>query len=347
MGTAVSLNRQFAPRMKDVARLAGVSLTTVSRVFSAPERVSADARGRIEQAIGQLNYAVNVNARSLRRRTTGAVVVLLPDIGNPFFSVLLKGIEETANSTGRVILIGDTEKDPAHAATYARQLDVQRVDGMILLNGSLPFADTKRGRAAVRSHPIVVVSERIPAADLPTVGIDNVRAGREVIELLARLHHRRIAHIGGPLDNILTGERRQGYWDGLAALGLPRNDELVAYGDFTIESGRLAARRLLSARPRPTAIFASNDEMAIGAIVELKSRGLRVPEDISVIGFDDIEFAGAYDPPLTTVRQPRREMGRAAMALLVDLLEKRRPSEREIVLEHKIIVRASSGPAPA
>ena len=167
-----------------------------------------------------------------------------------------------------------------------------------------------------------------------------------MVELLADVGHRLIAHIGGPPHNILTTERERGYRAALAEHGLPIDDRLVTYGDFTIEFGRLAGHRLLDRADRPTAIFAANDEMAIGAIVAAKGLGLRVPRDVSLVGFDDIEFAAAYDPSLTTVHQPRREMGAAAMALLADLLEGRRPEAPEIALPHEVIVRDSAGPAP-
>lgn len=336
-----------AARMRDVAELAGVSPATVSRAFSAPDSVSLEVRQRIEKAVKKLNYTPNLNARSLRGRSTGVVIVLLPDIGNPFFSVLLKGIEETARSAGRAILIGDTDKDFELAATYALQLDAQRADGMILLNGFLPFRDSS-GRPISRvQHPIVVVSERIPNCQFPTVGIDNVGAAREVIQFLAQAGHQRIGYIGGPADNVLTKQRLQGYCEGLSALGLSQGKELIAYGDFSIESGRAATRLLLHVAPRPTAIFASNDEMAVGAIIELKSLGLRVPEDMSVVGFDDIEFSVSYDPAITTVHQPRREMGRIGMNLIIDLLENRPLEKSEVVLEHELIVRRSTGTAPA
>lgn len=331
------------PRMRDVAKLAGVSLTTVSRAFTSPELVSDEVRQRVAAAVKSLNYTPNLNARSLRRRSTGIVIVLLPDIGNPFFSTLLKSIEETARNAGRAILVGDTGKDFELAATYAQQLDAQRADGMILLNGFLPFQDEFSGTIAQARHPIIVVSERIPGSGLPTVGIDNVAAAREVVEFLVKAGHRRIGHIGGPRDNILTAQRLQGYSEGLAAVGLDVRNELIHYGDFSIESGRTAARLLLHVAPRPTAIFAANDEMAVGAIIELKSHGLRVPEDMSVVGFDDIEFANSYDPAITTVRQPRRDMGQIAMKLIIDCLENRPLETIDVVLPHQLIVRRSTG----
>ena len=337
-----------APRMRDVAAMAGVSLATVSRAFSAPELLSAELRDRVEAAVRSLDYTPNLNARSLRRRSTDVVIVLLPDIGNPFFSVLLKGIEETARGAGLAILVGDTARDPELSAAYGQQLDARRADAMILLNGSLPFKNPRRRPASRVQHPVVVVSERIPGCKLPTVGIDNALAAREVVELLAKGGHRRIGHIGGPPDNILTKQRLQGYQEGLSAAALGRGgNDLIAYGDFTIDSGRAAARRLLHVSPRPTAIFASNDEMAVGAIIELKSHGLRVPDDVSVVGFDDIEFAGSYDPPITTVRQPRLEMGRVAMKLVIELLENRPLQQTEVVLKHELIVRRSTGTVAA
>jgi LacI family repressor for deo operon, udp, cdd, tsx, nupC, and nupG len=329
--------------MKDVAAMAGVSLATVSRSFSAPETVSLPTRLRIESAIKRLDYTVNASARNLRRQSSGLVVVLLPDIGNPFFSVLLQGIEETARSAGRVILVGDTEKERERARRYSREIEAHRPDGVILLNGYLPFSGSQLSRL---SFPIVAVSERIPGATVPTVGIDNVHAAQDATAFLAALGHRAIAHIAGPKGNILTQERLAGFRRGLAEAGLGGSPELIGSGDFSIASGRRAAAQLLGARRRPTAIFASNDEMAVGAVIEAKRRGLRVPADLSVVGFDDIEFAEAYDPSITTIRQPRREMGREAMRLLIDLIEGRRPDDTELVLPHELIERKSSGPAP-
>lgn len=336
--------RRRKATMKDVADLAGVSLATVSRTLSAAAEVSPRLSRRVQAAAQRLDYAVNINARGLRGKTSGLVVVLLPDIANPFFSVLLQGIEEQARSHDMAVLIGDTGVDRTIAETYWRLMEGQRADGMILLNGFLPYPPGKRG---VADYPMVVVSERIPDVDAPIVGIDNVAAAFDAVSYLARLGHVRVAHICGPADNVLTRERREGYERAVETHGLERWPEAIQPGEFSIRAGRVATARLLAESPRPTAIFAANDEIAIGAVLEAKAQGLRVPDDLSVVGFDDIEMGQVCDPPLTTVYQPRREMGRKALETLARLVEapERRPTDT--LLDHKLVVRDSAGPPTA
>jgi len=337
--------------MKDVARRAGVSTATVSRALAQPDRVSSELRRRIEAVVRDLDYTINASARSLRRNDTGMVLVVVPDIGNPFFSKLLKGVELQARKLAYAVLIGDTEHGAARAEVYARQLEARRADGLILLNGRTPsFAGFRVTSNAVPRplgprYPIVVVSERIPGSPWPTVGIDNVAAAERAVLHLADLGHRRIAHIAGPKGNILTGERRRGYRAALAKSGLPADPDWLVYGDFSIASGRRAARKLLVCPARPTGVFAANDEMAMGAIVEIRAFGLAVPGDVSVVGFDDIEFAEIFDPPLTTVRQPRFEMGQRAMALIGRGLRGEALAAEEVILESEFVVRASTARA--
>ncbi|MGH7118659.1 MAG: LacI family DNA-binding transcriptional regulator [Acetobacteraceae bacterium] len=334
--------------MKEVAERAGVSTATVSRALSRPDQVVPAVRKRIEAVVRDLGYAVNAAARSLRRNDTRMVLVVVPDIGNPFFSKLLKGIEQQASEMGYSVLIGDTERSTARVELYAQQLDARRADGLILLNGRSPsFAGFRMTRGAgahlaAPRYPIVVVSERIPGARLPTVGVDNVAAAKEAVLHLADLGHRRIAHIGGPKGNILTRERRHGYCAALVQRGLPVDPDWVVLGDFSITSGRRSARMLLQRRVPPTAIFCANDEMAMGAIAELKASGLAVPQDVSVVGFDDIEFAEIFDPPITTVRQPRYAMGQIAMSLIGRALRGEVVAAEEVILASELIVRSSS-----
>jgi LacI family repressor for deo operon, udp, cdd, tsx, nupC, and nupG len=330
--------------MKDVAAKAGVSLATVSRALSATADVSADLASRIQKAAAELNYTVNFNASSLRSQSSGMIVVLIPDIGNSFFPVLLQGIEERARALGKAILIGDTAGDSELAATYARLLDSRRADGMILLNGNIPYGAAGNSRILTRRHPIVAISERIAAAEIPTVSIDNVAACVDMMTYLAQMGHRRIAHLMGPPDNVLSHERLEGYRKGVEKNGCDIWPDAVRAGGFTIPAGRGAMARLLDERDPPTAVFAANDESAIGAIIEAKARGLNVPRDITIVGFDDIDFAQSYDPPLTTVYQPRREMGRKAMDILGRLLVDPRRAQPDALLDYKLVVRASSAP---
>ncbi|MBV9750112.1 MAG: LacI family DNA-binding transcriptional regulator [Acetobacteraceae bacterium] len=327
--------------MREVAEAAGVSTATVSRALSDPARVSESVRSRIEVAVAKLGYTVNSAARSLRRNDTGVVLVLVPDIGNPFFSKLLKGVEQRARELSYSVLIGDTGTDNIRLDVYMRQVAARRVDGMILLSGRVP-------EGVAETVPAVIVSERVAGAPMPMVGIDNAAAASLAVQHLRGLGHRRIAHIAGPEGNVLTEDRVRGY---CAALGggvtsLPR---AVAHGDFSIESGRQAACALMQGRQRPTAMFAANDEMAMGAIIAMKALGADVPGEVSVMGFDDIEFAAAYDPPITTIRQPRFEMGQVAMSLLGDRLRGitlgAPPGDEGIVLPVELIVRRSTAHA--
>jgi LacI family transcriptional regulator, repressor for deo operon, udp, cdd, tsx, nupC, and nupG len=333
-----------APTMKDVAAKAGVSLATVSRAMSATTEVSEKLRRRIEEAARELDYTVNYAARSLRSRSSGIVIVLVHDITNAFFPVLLQGIEEQARSMGKAVLIGDTANDSELAAAYGKMLEGHRADGMLLLNGNLPRSNPKRRRTLADRFPIVAISERIEGVAIPTVGIDNVSASIDMLGYLAQIGHRRIVHLTGPPGNMLSRERLEGFRKALKRFGCEASEDCVQPSGFTIRSGRAAMARALDGEFRPTAVFASNDESAIGAIIEAKARGLKVPDDISVVGFDDIEFAQSYDPPLTTIYQPRRDMGRKAMEILGRLIEEPRSPQPDVLLDYKLAVRASSAP---
>jgi LacI family repressor for deo operon, udp, cdd, tsx, nupC, and nupG len=334
------------PTMKEVAAKAGVSLASVSRALSATTDVSDNLRRRIEQAAQDLDYTVNFNARSLRSNSSGMIVVLVQDITNAFFPVLLQGLEEQARAMGKAVLIGETASDNELAATYGKLLEGRRADGMILLNGNLPRSGAKTSRSLANRFPIVAISERIADVSIPTVGIDNVEASFDMVGYLAQIGHKRIVHLMGPADNVLSRERLEGFRKGLAHFHCDAPKDCIQPSGFTIRSGRHAMAQVLNGKMRPTAVFASNDESAIGAIIEAKARGLRVPEDITVVGFDDIEFAQSYDPPLTTVYQPRREMGRKAMEILGRLIAEPRKPQPDALLDYKLVVRASSAPPP-
>jgi LacI family repressor for deo operon, udp, cdd, tsx, nupC, and nupG len=331
--------------MKDVAQRAGVSLATVSRAISTTQGdVSEKLRRRIEEAASELDYTVNYNARSLRREASDIIVVLVQDITNAFYPELLQGIEDEAHAIGKAILIGDTRGDNDRAAAYARMLEGRRVDGMILLTGRLPRIDNKSPRAFARRFPIVAISERIDDFPIPTVAIDNVAACVDIVRYLAQIGHRRIVHLTGPADNILSHQRAEGFRKGLALCRCDVFPASVQPSGFTIRSGRASMARVLDSDLRATAIIAANDESAIGAIIEAKARGLRVPDDISVVGFDDIEFAQSYDPPLTTIYQPRRDMGRQAMEILGRLIADPGTPQSSVLLDYKLSVRGSSAP---
>lgn len=333
-----------AVRIQDVARLADVSTATVSRALASPERVSPQARARVLEAIAKTGYVPNPAARSLRSQKTYMALVVLPDLANTFFSKILRGIEETLFEAGYGMIISDLDGSPEKEAHFAAFTAAGRVDGAILLNGHL-FGQSRAGEGppAKIGIPLVALCEAIPFSSIPQIEIDNRAAASRMTQHLASLGHRSIAYVSGPQNNILERERFLGYQDGLREAGLPFDPALVLPGDYTIESGRAAGRDLVARATRPTAVFCTSDEMAIGLIRTLLSAGLKVPDDISVAGFDDIDFAAVAEPALTTIRQPRRELGQTAAAVLIALLQGR-STPRRICLETELIVRDSVAP---
>lgn len=336
-----------AARIQDVARLADVSTATVSRALATPDRVSPEARARVLEAIAQTGYVPNPAARTLRSQKTFMVLVVLPDLANTFFSKILRGIEETLFDAGYGMIISDLDGSPEKEAHFAAYTAAGRVDGAILLNGHL-FGQSRDGKGtpAKINIPLVALCEAIPNAGIPQIEIDNRAAARQMTQYLASLGHERIAYVSGPAENVLEHERFQGYRDGLHAAGLPFDSKLVLSGDFTLESGVSAGQELVASKDRPTAVFCTSDEMAIGVVRTLRSAGLRVPDDVSVAGFDDIEFAAAAQPALTTIHQPRRELGQAAATVLIDLLQGRE-TEKRIRLKTELVVRDSVAPPRA
>ncbi|MFL5185035.1 LacI family DNA-binding transcriptional regulator [Microvirga tunisiensis] len=333
-----------AARIQDVAKLADVSTATVSRALATPERVSPEARARVLEAIAKTGYVPNPAARTLRSQKTYMVLVVLPDLSNTFFSKILRGIEETLFEAGYGMIISDLDGSPEKEAHFAAFTAAGRVDGAILLNGHL-FGQSREGEGqpARIKIPLVAVCEAIPGADIPQIEIDNRAAAYGMTQHLASLGHRSIAYVSGPASNILERERFQGFKDGLETAGLPFDPALVLPGDYTIEAGVRAGQDLVARPTRPTAVFCTSDEMAIGLMRTLFSAGLRVPEDISVAGFDDIEFAAVAEPPLTTIHQPRRELGQAAASALIELLQGR-SSPKRIRLETELVIRDSVAP---
>lgn len=330
-----------ATRIQDVAKLAEVSTATVSRALAMPQRVSPEKRARVFEAIAKTGYTPNLTARSLRSQKTGMVLVVLPDLSNTFFSKILRGIEETLFEAGYGMIIGDLDGSPEKEAHFAAFTAAGRVDGAILLNGHL-FGQSRdgQGEPAEIDIPMVALCEAIPAANIPHVEIDNRAAAEQMIGYLAGRGHRRILYVSGPTGNVLERERLLGYRDGLRKAGIPFDPTLVLSGDYTIESGVRAGQIIVERGIRPTAVFCTSDEMAIGLMRTLLSAGIRVPQDISVAGFDDIDFAAVAEPSLTTVRQPRQQLGRAAATALIALLQDRGTPFR-IRLETELVIRDS------
>ncbi|MCL4813606.1 MAG: LacI family transcriptional regulator [Vicinamibacteraceae bacterium] len=332
--------------IRDVARHAGVSTATVSRVFSRPDAVADDTRKGVLKSVETLGYTPNSAAKSLRTHRSGKLLVTVPDIANPFFALILQGIEGAAQRAGYAVLFGDTQHDDIRENRYAQMLQRREADGLIFLGHRLPKAAAALVRTATESRaPVVNGCEFSPRLGVPSVHIDNARAAGQAMAHLFSLGHRRIGIVTGPLVSPLSRDRLAGAMR--RARAQSRKVELtVTHGDFSIESGIAAAERLLDGQAPPTAIFCFNDEMAMGVLHVSRRRGLRVPEAMSVMGFDDIRFAQYADPPLTTIRQPMRELGEATVRLLLDIIDGHMGEPVSVTLPHALIVRASTGPAP-
>ncbi|KFL16347.1 LacI family transcriptional regulator [Geobacillus stearothermophilus] len=326
--------------IKDVAKRANVSTATVSRVLRNTGNVTEETRQRVLEAIEALNYQPNVLGRYLRRMETETVLVVVPDITNPFFSKVLRGIEAVALEHGYQVLLGDTQNDVRLEEQYLNLLPQRQVDGMIFLTARIRKELVEE---MARQFPIVLACEYLEGADIPTVSIDNISSARKATEHLIRLGHCRIAHLSGPMNIILSRDRLRGYQQALAQHELEADAALVQEGDFTYESGYNLTLKLLALEKPPTAIFAANDEMAIGAIKAVRHRGGRVPDDVAVVGFDDIQMAAIFEPSLTTIAQPMFEIGQKAMELLLALIEGTSARRRQLVLPDRLVIRDSCG----
>lgn len=324
--------------IKDVARLAGVSTATVSRTLAEPDKVAAQTRDKVRDAIRRSGYVRNELARSFRMQSTQTILVLVPDIGNPFYSLIIQGLEEVARRHGYRLLLGDTQNHPEREGEYLQGVMQRQVDGVISLGHTLPSPlPLKDGRPV----PLVMACEYLHDTSVTSVSIDNVAAAKLATRHLLDLGHRRIAFINGPAATPLSKDRLRGYRAALREAGISYDSALVVRGDFSLASGERATAALLHGKRKFTALFAASDAMAIGAIKTLRAHGIDVPRAVSVVGFDDIEFAQYVDPPLTTVHQPRRDIGRATMARLIASLDGSAAPER-VVLGHELVVRGST-----
>ena len=332
----------------EVAKRAGVSTATVSRVLSRPDVVAPETRKKVMQEVERLGFTPNFTAANLRSFRTWKLLVTVPDISNPFFSQILQGIEDAAQRRGYAVLLGDTQHDTKREERYTLMLKRKEADGLIFLGHRLPKEAAALIKAATpRCAPIVNGCEFSPRLGVPSVHIDNAKAAAEAMAHLYRLGHRRIGVITGPLVSPLSRDRLRGAKAQAASEGAAA-ELRFAQGDFSIGSGVAMGDYLLGQTNPPTAIFCFNDGMAVGVIQAAKRRGRRVPNDLSVIGFDDIQFAGYTDPPLTTVAQPMREIGEGTVRLLLEILEgKADVTPVSITLPHTLMVRGSTAPALA
>jgi len=331
------------PRIKDIARRLGVSAATVSRALGDTGLVAEPTLSRIREAARELNYRPNASARSLRTRRSMAVLMVVRDVGNPFYLEVMKGVEATARAAGYSVLMGNTENDPDRETDYFDMLRDGHADGMILMTGKLPAKPGFRSSLPA-GIPVVVALEVIEGTDFPHVQIDNAAAAEEATQHLIGLGHTRIAHISGPVPEVMAVHRLDGYRRAMTKAGLAIPCGYEPRGDYLLHTGQMLCRALFERADPPTAIFCANDEMAFGAINELRRMGRDVPHDVSVVGFDDLFLSEAFYPPLTTVSQPRAEIGREAMNLLLDLLSGGEVPAEPVQLATQLIVRGTTAP---
>jgi len=343
-----------SPGILDVAKAAGVSPTTVSRVFSNPTRVSKKTREQVAAVMAKMGYVPNASAQNLRNLRTHRILILVPDIANPFFGAIIKGAEAAAKTAGYSVIVGDIGGDREREEHYARMLLRREVDGMIFLSERVPPAlkalVAEKGYAA----PIVNGCEFSLRHKVNSVHIDNVAAGAMVIQYLRDLGHKQIAVITGPAKTPITKDRMAGCRSVLSETA--QKQLLVRDSDYSIASAVDITRDLLQRKKRPTALFCFSDELAMGALFAIREAGLRSPQDVSVVGFDNIRFTAFTDPPLTTVAQPMWELGITMVDCLLKTLaggaEKQGRSEpkqekqekQSIILATELIVRGSTAP---
>ncbi|WP_282095344.1 LacI family DNA-binding transcriptional regulator [Epibacterium ulvae] len=323
-----------ATTVQDVARTAGVSTATVSRALSTPDKVSERTREVVFKAVEQTGYRVNRAARNLRTQRSNTALVILPDLSNPFFSEILEGISDHLSGTGYSMLVAGMTQIRDSGERLIDYLNDGRADGMIVLDGSLPQDAISSLTAPTHRDKIVFACEWTNQADFPSVRSRNRQGARDAIRHLYDLGHRKIGHITGPEGNVLSLERRDGAVAELTGLGIAPRAEWVIPAGFSLPDGRKAAQSFLKLKDRPTAIFCASDIQAIALISELQRHDIRVPNDLSVVGFDDIEMAEFVTPALTTIRQDRFQLGYAAAVLLMECISKE--SSRDYAQIHQI-----------
>jgi LacI family transcriptional regulator len=331
--------------IKDVARAAGVSVATVSRVLNDSAAVSEPIRRLVRDVADRLNYWPNAAARSLITNRTHAIGVLLPELFGEFFSEVLRGMDSTARQAGLHLLVSSSHAN-ADELIAALRTTRGRIDGLIVMAPDLDARTTIRAMAA--DLPLVLIGPGSGFTGCDTVSIANREGASAMVRHLVELGHRRVATITGPLRNADALQRLEGYRAALRKEGLETSREIEIPGDFTEPSGYEAAARLLAIRPRPTAVFAANDYMAIGVMGGLSDAGVRVPEGIAVAGFDDIAMARYLNPPLTTVHVDAYRLGERAVERVLERGRSRNgKSHREVMPATPVIRRSCGAPAVA
>jgi LacI family transcriptional regulator len=339
--------------IKDVARAAEVSVGTVSNVLNRPDSVSPELRQRVEGAIGALGYVRNESARQLRAGVSRTIALVVLDVANPFFADVITGAEEAAERADALVIVCNSAADPGRERRHLARLAAQQLMGVLLS----PVTDAEEPAVAElerRGTPVVLVDRVSELATAPSVAVDDVRGGALAGEHLLDGGHQRLAFVGGPMSLGQVRDRLSGLRAAVADhAGAPVRVEVIESEDMSVRAGSRAAARLFATWPgpaeRPTAVFCANDLLALGVLNECVRRGVRVPGDLALVGYDDIAFAGAAPVPLTSVRQPREQLGRTAVELLLEVVTAGSgegaggsSGSRHVLFEPELVVRESS-----
>ena len=324
----------------DVARKAGVSIATVSRVIHNSPNVLSETRDKVNAAIKELDYSPNKLAQNFRTQNTKSILVILPEIGNTFYTDIIAGIENVAFASDYNVLIVGSRGNPVLESRFFSMLSEKQVDGIITFSASLPLAEMEQ---YAEQYPIVVSCRYFDKTTLPNVTIDNEKASKDLVNYMLNLGHKKVCYLAGPSDILIYRDRLKGYLTALTTRNIPIDQNLIINCEPNIQGGYDAIRKLLNSNVDFTAVVACGDTIAVGAIRGLSSFNLSVPKDCAVVGFDDIELSSLFSPSLTTVRQPQWQIGTRSAEHLLDLINGNKPASYNDVLNYELIIRESSG----
>jgi DNA-binding LacI/PurR family transcriptional regulator len=326
--------------IKDIARIAGVSVSTVSLVLNEKPGVRGETRLRVMSVMEKLNYVPNNIARSLVTKVSKSIGLIVADISELFFGTYARIIQNAVNREGYRLILYNSDNRPDKEGSSLDSLSENGVDGIIMV----PCSEENAGKISRMGIPVVFLDSYVPGVDASYVGVHNEEAGRRATEHLIRLGHKRVACVTGPRGFSSSEERIRGYRKALDAHGITFNDLFLRHTDWTVDGGFDAANQLLCLKAVPTALFVTGDTCALGALKAVYGEGLRVPEDIAIVGFDDMMFSAFLKVPMTTVRQPMKALGEQAVKLLFEKIRSNNAaSSRRVILQTRLIVRESCG----
>ncbi|MBU2880542.1 LacI family transcriptional regulator [Psychrosphaera sp. B3R10] len=324
--------------IRDVAKESGLSTGTISKALSDPKSVSPKSLSKVQAAITKLNYKPNMLSQKFRNKQSKTIVILVPDIANLFFAQVISGIEHVVHKHGFSVLLGDTNGEKQREQEYIKMVETRLADGLVNL---CPHMD--QGSILPLENVVAVSAGGCENTPYPSVRIDNVGASEKVVDYLISLGHRRIGVISGLEDNPHSIDRLKGYRNSIEKAGIKFEPELIYGGDFNFWSGLSASEYFYRLKDKmPTALFCMNDDMAISAMKGMLNNGLKIPEDISITGFDDLQVSRYVNPALTTISQPAQKIGEKSAELLLQLLEGKNPNQTEYVLPYDFIIREST-----